>query len=71
MKKKNAKQFSLFVANADGPIQLRLMNEDSGTGTRLLGSKGSPDVEEIYCWRLSKEELNNLIYEMNEILGEP
>lgn len=62
------KEFSLLVENADGPIQLCLMNETTGTGKRLLGSKGSPHKETIKVWKLSKEELNTLIYEMTEVL---
>lgn len=66
MKKK--KEFSLYVENADGPIQLNLMNETTGTGRRLLGSKGSPHKEVIKAWALSKEELNTLIHEMTDVM---
>ena len=41
------KGFSLSVENADGPIQLTLMNNTTGTGLRLLGAKGSPTVNEL------------------------
>lgn len=61
-------KYTLSVQNADGPIQLCLMDEDLGHGLRLLGSKGSPYKEEIASWILTKEQLRSLIKDMTSVL---
>lgn len=63
------KQFSLCIEDADGPTQLTLMDNHSGHGKRLLGAKGSPYKEIIKRWDLTKDELADLIDEMDEICG--
>jgi hypothetical protein len=65
------KRFSLYVQNADGPIQLCLMNNEQGIGRRLLGAKGSPDKETLAQWDLSWEQLDTLIMELKELRGVP
>jgi hypothetical protein len=65
------KRFSLYVVDADGPIQLRLMDNEEGHGMRLLGAKGDPEVEIVKQWDLSWDELDSLIQEMKKIRGTP
>ena len=64
------KDFTMYVVNADGPFQLRFMNNKTNTGNRLLGSKASPDVEEICKWNLSKDEAEDLIKDIKDVLKE-
>ncbi len=63
-------EFSISVMDAGGPIQLQVMNEKSGRGIRLLGSKGSPYRQEIKRWGLSREQIMELIEEIKSVISD-
>ncbi len=66
--KKPANSFELAVNNAGGPVQLLITNKKSGSGLRLLGSKGSPYGSTLHKWNLSESQLKDLIEDLQKIL---
>lgn len=61
---------SVYIEDADGPIQLTIMNETTGRGKRLLGSKGSPFKKTIKKFSLTKEKALELAKEIMEVAND-
>lgn len=66
MKEKN---FTIHIDNADGRVQLSIMDNFKGRGRRILRAKGSPTLRELARFDLTEVELINLRDEINNLLS--
>jgi hypothetical protein len=67
--RKMIKKFTINIEDADGPVQMNIMDNDSGTGMRVVGAKGSPHKRLVAQLHVTREEMISLREDIGSMLG--